>query len=307
MGKKSGSRGLGRGLSALLGEEVKVSTTSDNVTALQPKRGEMGLKELPLDLMLPNPDQPRTYFNTDLIAELAQSIKDRGVLQPILVRPLKNDPGLYEIIAGERRWRAAQKAQLHKVPVIIQDLSDKATFEIALIENVQRSDLNPMDEARAYHKLSDDFSHNAETIGSLVGKSRSHVANLMRLTALPSDVASFVENGELSMGHARALLAAKNPAAIAKKILDERLSVRQTEALIATEQRGATAAKKPAKREDTETKTLAADISEALGLRVKIAHKAKNGGNVTIQYKTLDQLDEVCRRLANSRGMADPF
>jgi len=307
MGKKSGSHGLGRGLSALLGEEVKVATSNDNVTALQPKRDDLGLKELPLDLMVPNPDQPRRFFDSTLIDELAQSIKDRGVLQPILVRPLKSDPGLFEIVAGERRWRAAQKAQLHKVPVIIQELSDKVTFEIALIENVQRSDLNPMDEARAYKKLSDDFGHSADEIGTLVGKSRSHVSNLIRLNALPSDVASFVENGELSMGHARALLSAKHPAMIAKQILEDGLSVRATEALIASEISPSKKAKKTAAQESTETKTLATDIAEALGLKVKIAHKGKSGGSVTVQYTTLEQLDEVCRRLANRRGMADPF
>lgn len=307
MAKKSGTRGLGRGLSALLGEEVKVSA-SDNVTALQPKRGELGLKEVPLDLLMPNPDNPRTHFTPELIEELSQSIKDRGVLQPILVRPLKNDPGIYEIVAGERRWRAAQKAQLHKIPVIIQDLSDKATFEIALIENVQRSDLNAMDEARAYQKLSDDFGHSAETIGGLIGKSRSHIANLMRLLLLPKNVADFVEQGALSMGHARALLSAKDPYSIAKRVLAEGLSVRGTEALVNSEastRRGA-----GGKNEATghsETKTLAQDISQALGLAVKISHKGKTGGSVTIDYKTLDQLDEVCRRLANSKGTVDPF
>lgn len=307
MGKKS-DRGLGRGLSALLGEEVKVSSSgADNVTALQPKRGEQGLKELPLDLMMPNPDQPRTYFDTDLIEELSQSIKDRGVLQPILVRPLKADPGIYEIVAGERRWRAAQKAQLHKVPVIIQDLSDKATFEIALIENIQRSDLNPMDEARAYQKLSEDFNHSAETIGGLVGKSRSHVANLMRLLSLPKNVADLVETGDLSMGHARALLPSKNAYAIAKRVLEDGLSVRETEALVNAKHGGAHGRKKMAVQDSVETKTLAADISQALGLQVKIGHKGKTGGAITIQYKTLDQLDEVCRRLANRKGAADPF
>lgn len=306
MAKKSDTRGLGRGLSALLGEEVKVST-ADNVTALQPKRGEQGLKELPLDLMMPNPDQPRTYFDTDLIEELSQSIKDRGVLQPILVRPLKSDPGIYEIVAGERRWRAAQKAQLHKVPVIIQELSDKATFEIALIENIQRSDLNPMDEARAYHKLSEDFNHSAETIGGLIGKSRSHVANLIRLLSLPKNVADLVEAGDLSMGHARALLTAKNAHEIAKRVLEDGLSVRQTEALVNAAQDVPKGRKTSQPAQTNETKTLAADISQALGLAVKIDHKGRSGGAITIQYKTLDQLDEVCRRLANSKGMADPF
>lgn len=306
MAKKTGSRGLGRGLSALLGEEVKVNA-SDNVTALQPKRGELGLRELALDLMMANPNQPRTYFDDDLINELAQSIKDRGVLQPILVRPLKSDPGIYEIVAGERRWRAAQKAQLHKVPVIIQELSDKTTFEIALIENVQRSDLNPMDEARAYQRLNDDYGHSAETIGGLVGKSRSHVSNLMRLMALPEDVAYFVENGELSMGHARALLGAKNPVDIAKKIIEEGLSVRNTEALVGAEGASAPGRKRTVAEQLTETQSLAADITQALGLSVAIKHKGKTGGSVMVDYKTLDQLDEICQRLANTKGTPDTF
>lgn len=306
MAKKTGSRGLGRGLSALLGEEVKVSTP-DNVTALQPKRSDLGLKELPLDLMMPNPNQPRTFFDADLINELAQSIKDRGVLQPILVRPMKSDPGIYEIVAGERRWRAAQKAQIHKVPVIIQELSDKTTFEIALIENIQRSDLNPMDEARAYQRLSDEFGHSAEAIGGLVGKSRSHVTNLIRLMALPDDVAYFVENGELSMGHARALLSAKDPVTIAKKIIDQGLSVRNTEALVSAEASSAKGRKKTVAEDLTETQSLAADITQALGLNVSIKHKGKTGGAVTVSYKTLDQLDEICQRLANAQAGTDAF
>lgn len=306
MTKKSGSRGLGRGLSSLLGEEVQVNP-ADNVTALQPKRGETGLKDLPLDLLVPNPDQPRTHFEPEQIEELAQSIKDRGVLQPILARPMKNDPGLYEIVAGERRWRAAQKAQLHKVPVIIQQLSDKATFEIALIENVQRSDLNPMEEARAYRKLSEDFGHSADAIGSLVGKSRSHVANLMRLLALPVDVAALVEDGSLSMGHARALLTASAPLEIAQKIISGGLSVRETEALVNARSSSAKPGKRTHPRLDPETASLARDISDALGLAVSIAHKGKHGGSVTIKYASLDQLDEVCRRLANAKAGPSPF
>lgn len=306
MAKKSDSRGLGRGLSSLLGEEVRVNP-ADNVTALQPKRGETGLKELPLDLLMPNPDQPRTHFEPEQIEELAKSIKDRGVLQPILARPMKDDPGLYEIVAGERRWRAAQKAQLHKVPVIIQDLSDKATFEIALIENVQRSDLNPMEEARAYRKLSEDFGHSADAIGGLVGKSRSHVANLMRLLALPDDVAAFVENGTLSMGHARALLTAPAPFEIAQKIISDGLSVRETEALVNARQTTGKAGKRVAAKSDPETASLARDISQALGLAVTIAHKGKSGGTISVKYGSLDQLDEVCRRLANAKTGPSPF
>ncbi|MEM7568244.1 MAG: ParB/RepB/Spo0J family partition protein [Pseudomonadota bacterium] len=305
MGKKSDSRGLGRGLSSLLGEEVRVNPT-DNVTALQPKRGDTGLREMPLDLLVPNPDQPRTVFEPELIEELSKSIKDRGLLQPILVRPMKNDPGLYEIVAGERRWRAAQGAQLHKVPVIIQELSDKATFEIALIENVQRSDLNPMEEARAYRKLSEDFGHSADAIGGLVGKSRSHVANLMRLLALPEGVAALVEDGSLSMGHARALLSAPAPLDIAQQIVAGGLSVRETEALVNASQKGPRRANKKAKP-DAETASLARDISDALGLAVSIAHKGKAGGSVTIKYGSLDQLDEVCRRLANAKAGPSPF
>ncbi|MEO0412900.1 MAG: ParB/RepB/Spo0J family partition protein [Pseudomonadota bacterium] len=306
MAKKSDSRGLGRGLSSLLGEEVRVNP-ADNVTALQPKRGETGLKELPLDLLMPNPDQPRTHFEPEQIEELSKSIKDRGVLQPILARPMKNDPGLYEIVAGERRWRAAQKAQLHKVPVIIQELSDKATFEIALIENVQRSDLNPMEEARAYRKLSEDFGHSADAIGGLVGKSRSHVANLMRLLALPDDVAAFVENGSLSMGHARALLTAPAPFEIAQKILSDGLSVRETEALVNARQTSGKSGARSKSKSDPETASLARDISQALGLNVTIAHKGKSGGTISVKYGSLDQLDEVCRRLANAKPGPSPF
>ena len=304
--KKSGTRGVGSGLSARLGEEGRVNP-ADNVRPLQPKRGETGLRDLSLDLLVPNPDQPRRRFEPDQIEELAGSIKDRGVLQPILVRPMKSDPGLYEIVAGERRWRAAQKAQLHKVPVLIQELSDKATFEIALIENVQRSDLNAREEARAYRKLSEDFGHSAEDIGGLIGKSRSHVANLMRLLALPDDVATLVEDGQVSMGHARALLSASHPLDIAHKVIANGSSVRDTESLVSATQKPAKGFNRGKPKMDAETRSLAKDISEALGLSVAIQHKGKAGGTVTVKYTSLEQLDEICQRLANRKGGPSAF
>ncbi|MFZ5610441.1 MAG: ParB/RepB/Spo0J family partition protein [Pseudomonadota bacterium] len=291
MGKKGPVKGLGRGLSALLGEDVR----------LQPEGGAAageGLAELAIDLILPNAAQPRQRFEEAGLDELAASIREKGVLQPILVRPLAADPGLYEIVAGERRWRAAQKAQLHKIPVLIQPLDDDEALALALIENIQRADLTPMEEARGYRRLIDDFGQGQEAVAQAVGKSRSHVANMLRLLRLPALVQAMLDDGRLSMGHGRALANAAAPELLARRVVDEGLSVRETEALAqGARAKGARRGGRAKPEKDADTRALEGDMSAALGLKVVIGHKGKAGGQVAIHYKTLDQLDEVCQRL----------
>lgn len=307
--KKSGMKGLGRGLDALLGDapvsrkaESGGAPASDSAASAGPRR------ELPIEHLRPNSDQPRRNFDKDAIEELAASIAAKGMLQPILVRPLSADQ--YEIVAGERRWRAAQKAKLHKVPVIIRELTDEETAEIALIENVQRVDLSPVEEAAAYERLSDVHGRTQEQIAKAVGKSRSHVANIMRLLGLPAPVLEALSSGAITMGHARALLGAKAPADALQLVLKNDYSVRQTEALI-RDGRGAASpskdAAKPGKTEaktmpsgaskDADTRALERDLSAILGLEVAIDHSRKGAGALTVKYLTLDQLDDICRRL----------
>jgi ParB family chromosome partitioning protein len=286
-------RGLGRGLSSLLGE----------VTREQPIAGEAarpaGIQMIPVAQLVPNLEQPRRHFDEAALDELAASLTARGLIQPILVRA--RDHGFYEIVAGERRWRAAQRAQLHEVPVIVRKLDDAETLELAIIENVQRQDLNPIEEAASYQKLAREYGHKQEAIAKLVGKSRSHIANLLRLLDLPMSVRQAVVDGKLSMGHARALISASDPAALAEEAIRRDLSVRETEQLA----RGGKAARAPAPQPDTpqanaDIAMLERQLRDQLGLKVGIAHGAK-GGAVTIQYATLDQLDMLCQRLSGER------
>ena len=299
--KKSQNKGLGRGLGALMGD----APVAREPLAQAPS-GD-GKRELPIEFLKPNSDQPRRVFDKDAIAELSSSIKARGLLQPILVRPLGKDS--YEIVAGERRWRAAQQANLHQVPVVIRELTDQEAAEIALIENVQRVDLNPVEEAQAYHRLSDQYKRTQEEIAKAVGKSRSHVANIMRLTALPDPVLDALGGGEISMGHARALLGAKHPGPACKAVIQGQLSVRQTEAMIRdaearlgkgkSDKPGKTSSKSKASSgpKDADTRALERDLSSILGLDVAIAHSKKGAGAITVNYSNLDQLDDLCRRL----------
>ncbi len=309
--KKSGMKGLGRGLDALLGDvsatkPVPGSPSREAPASSGPKR------ELPIEQLKPNADQPRRIFDKDAIEELANSIGAKGMLQPILVRPKGEDN--YEIVAGERRWRAAQKAQLHKVPVIIRELTDEETAEIALIENVQRVDLNPVEEAAAYARLADVFGRTQEDIAKAVGKSRSHVANIMRLLNLPKKALDALSANEITMGHARALLGSSAPKQMLDIVLKGGLSVRETEAHIreaeAEIKGGAGAGKsggaggKSAEKskassgpKDADTRALERDLSNILGLEVAIDHSKKGSGSVTVNYLTLDQLDDLCRRL----------
>ncbi|MEX6632750.1 ParB/RepB/Spo0J family partition protein [Hyphococcus lacteus] len=303
--EKKKSKGLGRGLDALLGDAPSARRATPEPERAGPKR------ELPIEQLKPNADQPRRVFSTDAIEELATSIADKGMLQPILVRPLGKDE--FEIVAGERRWRAAQKAKLHKVPVIIRELTDEETAEIALIENVQRVDLNPVEEAAAYQRLADEYKRTQDQIAKAVGKSRSHVANIMRLLALPKKTLDTLQRGEISMGHARALLGSATPDALCDAILKEGFSVRQTEALIRDSERPKTLDKKPNDEQkssgksntsggskDADTRALERDLSNILGLEVAIDHSKKGAGSLSVNYLTLDQLDDLCRRLMGS-------
>ena len=283
--------GLGRGLSALLDEAVRQPReASDDGGA-----DRSGVRDIEIALIRTNPNQPRKQFDEAALDELAQSIADKGVLQPILLRPVE---GGYEIIAGERRWRAAQKAQLHRIPALVRALDDAATAEVALIENVQRQDLNAIEEAEAYRKLILNFAHKQDDVGRLVGKSRSHVANLLRLLELPEDVRELLMRGDISMGHARAIATSPNASAIASRIVSDGLSVRQVEQLARSAKTPRENARPDAARAvDADLAALERQLGDLLGLRVKVAH-GKSGGAVTLHYSSLDQLDLICQRLS---------
>ena len=292
------TRGLGRGLGALLGEtrreEPLVSSGSGG------GRGASGLATLPVALIEAHPDQPRRHFDEDALAELAASIAQRGVIQPVIVRPLQG--GRYQLVAGERRWRAAQKARVHEIPAIVRDLPEREVMAIALIENLQREDLNPIEEARAYNRLAEGEGLTQAEIAKLVDKSRSHVANLMRLLSLPEEVVTKVERGDLSMGHARALIGSARATELAELACERQLSVREVEKLVRQ------AARPEAERQRSPRPTAPADdadiaavqrhLEEFLGLPVRISTDADpRSGSVTVRYSTLDQLDLICQRL----------
>jgi ParB family chromosome partitioning protein len=284
-------RGLGRGLSALLGE-------ADPATEGATGEAEGGV--IPIELIGANPRQPRREFAEEELEELAASIRERGVLQPILVRPAPGEGGRYQIVAGERRWRAAQRAGLRDIPAVVRDLDDLKTLEIAIIENVQRVDLNAIEEAFGYRDLIDQFGRTQEEIAGIVGKSRSHVANAIRLLGLPESVQTALRAGRLTAGHARALAAAPDPAALADEVLSRGLNVRQAEALA----RSAQAPKRPAApgaapAKDADTRALEEDLGEALGLRVDISDRG-GAGELRIRYASLEQLDDLCRRLTRA-------
>jgi ParB family chromosome partitioning protein len=287
--EKNRPRQLGRGLSALLGEDAADYAALDQVRAT---------KTVPVASLRPGKYQPRRRFDEEEIAALAESIKERGILQPLLVRRDPDDAASYEIVAGERRWRAAQLAQIHEVPVIIKDLTDSGALEVALIENVQRQDLNPLEEAAGYNRLIDEFSYTQEALGRIVGKSRSHVANTLRLLNLPPLVRKFVEDGTLSAGHARALLNSENPESLARKVVSKALNVRQTEKLVQKAKPGEAGARTPAAK-DADTVALERDLSNLLGLKVSVKFRG-GGGELIVHYTSLDQLDDVLRRLSQA-------
>src|SRR3569832_237187 len=288
---------LGRGLASLIGD---VGGEAAHVERPRAQR------KVPIEFLKPNPRNPRRAFSDDELKELADSIRQHGVIQPIVVRPVRGTQDRFEIIAGERRWRASQAAGLHEVPIVPVDVSDSDALEIAIVENVQREDLNPMEEAQGYHALGNEFKRSQEDIAKIVGKSRSHVANMMRLTKLPAEVQGCIAAGQLSAGHARALINLPDPLAAAKRIVKEGLNVRQTEALAHDEgvperkpQKPRTGSA-PKETKDADTIALEKRVSDALGLTVTISHRDP-GGTVQISYRNLEQLDEVTRRLENGK------
>lgn len=295
--KKEQRRGLGRGLSALMAD---VAPESAAVQA-----GARSDLSVPIERLVPNPDQPRRIFTDEQLEELANSIRTKGVLQPLIVRPNPKNPEQYEIVAGERRWRASQLAQLHEVPVLVRDFDDTEVLEVAIIENIQRADLNAIEEAAGYKQLMFKFGHTQEKLAEALGKSRSHIANLMRLLNLPDSIQDMVSRNDLSAGHARALITAPNPEDLAKTVVAKGLSVRETEKLA----KGTVAAPKPkvastpqsAPVKDADTKALEGDLSAALKMKVQIDHKAGGEtGRVMISYDTLDELDALCSVLSKA-------
>ena len=283
-------RGLGKGLAALLGETMEPAATGTR---------EGALLSIPIEHLAPQPNQPRQHFDEAEIENLAASIREKGVVQPLVVRPRPGDEDgtPYQIVAGERRWRAAQRAGLHELPAVVRQLSDPESIEIALVENLQRSDLNPLEEATAYRRLIREFDHRQEDVASALGKSRSHVANTVRLLDLPETVKALVGDGTLSAGHGRALLAAADPAALSDTVVRLGLTVRQTEALVRRAGEGRTRQRK-ARRDDPNIRALQDDLSRALGLRVTIDPTARGGGGrLTIAYKEPEQLDALIARL----------
>ncbi|HWA91292.1 MAG TPA: ParB/RepB/Spo0J family partition protein [Rhizomicrobium sp.] len=275
--------GLGRGLSALIGEEPVRADAKQTRT-------------LPVAFLKPNRFQPRKSFAPEDLHDLTESIREKGILQPILVRPVAGDAQAFEIVAGERRWRAAQAAKLHDVPVVVREMSDGEALELAIVENVQRADLNAIEEAAAYHELMERFGYTQDRVAKEVGKSRPHVANTLRLLKLPESVKAMVRDGRLTAGHARTLLGVADPEAMALQIVDRAMNVREAEQRSALK-RGRLGGKPV---DDVNLKAAEANVSRMLGLKVKIVHKGDKGGDIRITYKTLEQFDDLMRRLTGN-------
>jgi ParB family chromosome partitioning protein len=292
-------RGLGRGLSALMSDVAD----TEAVARAGPSAAD---RLIPIEQISPNPEQPRKRFAVGDLDDLTASIREKGIIQPLIVRAVGADR--YEIVAGERRWRAAQQAQLHELPVIVRDFTDVEVLEVAIIENIQRADLNPIEEAAGYRQLMDRFGHTQEKMADALGKSRSHIANLLRLLNLPEPVLDMVRQGELSAGHARALIPAEDPLKLARQIVKGGLSVRATEALVKKDQArgsenifGSGEEDKQTSTKDADTKALEGDLSATLGMKVVLMHKpGQESGQMTLHYKTLEELDEICRLLSGS-------
>jgi len=275
-------KGLGRGLSSLLGESTDRKVATNKVSIKDIKR---------------NKYQPRKNFNKENLEDLTNSIREQGVIQPILVRPDKKDNGKYEIIAGERRWLASQNAGLHEVPVVIVDIDDVKSLEFAIVENVQRQDLNSVEEARGYQRLTNEFEYNHEKLSKFIGKSRSYIANSLRMLSLPNDILLMVERGELSAGHARALIGIQNPAVIAKRIVEKQLSVRQAESLT---RQFKNQKLKLIHKKDPNILDLQKSLEEKTGLNVSINNKKNNSGTISFEYNDLDQLEKIISSIKKS-------
>ncbi|EJF85166.1 ParB/RepB/Spo0J family partition protein [Candidatus Bartonella washoeensis] len=292
---------LGRGLAALIGDinlnnNLARSSTDEKSTEFNAISAHSE-RLVPLETISCNPNNPRRHFTDAELDNLAQSIRQHGIVQPVIVRPLRDHPHRFELIAGERRWRAAQRANLSQLPVIVRDVDDKIALELAIIENVQRADLNPIEEAMGYEMLLNEHGYTQADLAQVIGKSRSHVANTLRLLKLPPKVQQFLTDGQLSAGHARCLITVDNPQDLAEKIIREGLSVRQTE-ILAYEQANPKTKKRTAVEKDTETKSLEKLLADVIGMKVTIRH-GKKGGDLKIRYSSLEQLDDICRRLQN--------
>ena len=285
---KPRGRGLGRGLSALLGDDTAPATREGDVSAAGSKP-----RALPVAFLKPNKFQPRRNFSEDELKDLAGSIREKGILQPIVVRPTDTQDS-YEIVAGERRWRAAQLAKLHEVPVIVREFTDSESLEIAIVENVQRADLNAIEEAAAYQELMDRFSYTQEQLSDVIGKSRSHIANTLRLLKLPESVRALIVEGKLSAGHGRTLIGQPDAEKRAQEIVAGSFNVRQAEQRSRKPSKGR---KTPQK--DADTKALEKSISDSIGMKVEISHRGEKGGEVKIQYRSLEQLDDLMHRLSS--------
>lgn len=282
---------LGRGLAALIGD---IDLGLDKPLAVPNTSSE---RLVPIEFISRNPQNPRRNFTETELDDLAQSIREHGVVQPVVVRPSPDHPNRFELIAGERRWRAAQRANLTEIPVIIRDVDDRTALELAIIENVQRSDLNPLEEGMGYQQLIDEHDYTQADLAQVIGKSRSHVANTLRLLKLPAKVQQFINEGQLSAGHARCLITVEDPLALAEKIIRDGLSVRQAEAL-ANGQSSAKSKRRTPTEKDADTKSLEKLLADVIGMKVAIKH-GKKGGDVKIHYSSLEQLDDICRRLQN--------
>lgn len=299
--KKPERRGLGRGLSALMAD-VQSASMSDGENETTPRRRD---QMVPIERIVPNPDQPRRSFSEEALEELRASIAEKGVIQPLIVRSHPHKEGHYEIVAGERRWRAAQLAKLHELPVIIREFSDTEVLEVAIIENIQRADLNPLEEAMGYKQLMERFGHTQEKVAEALSKSRSHIANLLRLLTLPEEVQVYLRAGKLTAGHARALITTEEPARLAREVIDRGLSVREAERLAKAEGGGGKSTpRKTAKGspdKDADTRALEGDLSATIGMKVSIEHSGGEGGTLSITYATLDDLDRLCQVLSQMR------
>ncbi|OOY14791.1 MULTISPECIES: ParB/RepB/Spo0J family partition protein [unclassified Thioclava] len=292
MAKEREKRGLGRGLSALMAD-VDLNPTE---TTAPPRRPE---QYVPVEKIEPNPDQPRRDFEPAALEELASSIREKGVIQPLIVRKHPTKPDHYEIVAGERRWRASQMAKLHQLPVIIREFNDTEVLEVAIIENIQRADLNALEEALAYKQLMSRFGHTQEKLAEALSKSRSHIANLMRLLQLPEEVQVYLREGKLSAGHARAMITAEDPVSLAKQAVAKTLSVRDVEKLAKKQQGGEERKARPKPQKDADTRALEGDLSATIGMKVAIDHTSSGGGKITIAYDDLEELDKLCQMLSN--------
>ncbi|MEM9582308.1 MAG: ParB/RepB/Spo0J family partition protein [Pseudomonadota bacterium] len=300
MADRKEKRGLGRGLSALMAD-VDVRAPSDQ-SATSSER--TGVQRLPIEQVAPNPDQPRRDFDKGALQELSDSIKEKGIIQPLIVRVSPVGDGTHQIVAGERRWRAAQMAQLHDVPVVIRDFTDTEVLEVAIIENIQREDLNAVEEALGYRQLQETYGHTQEQLSAALGKSRSHIANLMRLLNLPEDVLLWLREDKLSAGHARALITADDPSALARLVIAKGLSVRETEKLAkkaSGKEKAPSSSVKAPSTKDADTRALEQDLSAAISMKVSIDHgPGGETGSMTISYRDFEQLDELCRRLSQA-------